>query len=49
MPSKMTYKAAGVDIALKQSLIPLFGSIAKSTSPSGSWPASGFTHDSRSR
>src|SRR5271165_6011082 len=32
MPSGMTYKAAGVDIALKQSLIPLFGSIAKGTS-----------------
>ncbi|MDO8433788.1 MAG: phosphoribosylformylglycinamidine cyclo-ligase [Candidatus Binatus sp.] len=31
MPAPMTYKAAGVDIALKQSLIPLFGSIAKST------------------
>jgi phosphoribosylformylglycinamidine cyclo-ligase len=28
----MTYKEAGVDIALKQSLIPLFGSIAKTTS-----------------
>jgi phosphoribosylformylglycinamidine cyclo-ligase len=28
----MTYKDAGVDIALKQSLIPLFGSIAKATS-----------------
>ena len=27
----MTYKAAGVDIALKQSLIPLFGSIARTT------------------
>jgi phosphoribosylformylglycinamidine cyclo-ligase len=27
----MTYKEAGVDIALKQSLIPLFGSIAKTT------------------
>jgi phosphoribosylformylglycinamidine cyclo-ligase len=27
----LTYKAAGVDIALKQSLIPLFGSIAKTT------------------
>ena len=32
MPSAMTYKDAGVDIALKQSLIPLFGSIAKTTS-----------------
>src|ERR1700751_2157876 len=32
MPSGMTYKDAGLDIALKQSLIPLFGSIAKSTS-----------------
>jgi phosphoribosylformylglycinamidine cyclo-ligase len=32
MPSGMTYKDAGVDIALKQSLIPLFGSIAKRTS-----------------
>ncbi len=31
MASGLTYKAAGVDIALKQSLIPLFGSIAKST------------------
>ena len=31
MPSGMTYKEAGVDIALKQSLIPLFGSIAKKT------------------
>src|SRR5216684_691721 len=31
MPSGMTYKDAGVDIALKQSLIPLFGSIAKTT------------------
>ncbi len=32
MASAMTYKEAGVDIALKQSLIPLFGSIAKGTS-----------------
>jgi phosphoribosylformylglycinamidine cyclo-ligase len=32
MASGMTYKEAGVDIALKQSLIPLFGSIAKRTS-----------------
>lgn len=32
MASGMTYKEAGVDIALKQSLIPLFSSIAKSTS-----------------
>ena len=32
MPSAMTYKNAGVDIALKQRLIPLFGSIARSTS-----------------
>ncbi len=32
MASGMTYKEAGVDIALKQSLIPLFGSIAKATS-----------------
>ncbi len=32
MAPGMTYKAAGVDIALKQSLIPLFGSIAKATS-----------------
>jgi phosphoribosylformylglycinamidine cyclo-ligase len=32
MPAGMTYRDAGVDIALKQSLIPLFGSIAKSTS-----------------
>lgn len=32
MPAGMTYKDAGVDIALKQSLIPLFGSIAKTTS-----------------
>lgn len=32
MASGMTYKDAGVDIALKQSLIPLFGSIAKTTS-----------------
>jgi phosphoribosylformylglycinamidine cyclo-ligase len=32
MPSGMTYKDAGVDIALKQSLIPLIGSIAKRTS-----------------
>jgi phosphoribosylformylglycinamidine cyclo-ligase len=31
MASGMTYKEAGVDIALKQSLIPLFGSIAKKT------------------
>ncbi len=31
MSTGMSYKAAGVDIALKQSLIPLFGSIAKST------------------
>jgi phosphoribosylformylglycinamidine cyclo-ligase len=31
MATAMTYKAAGVDIALKQSLIPLFGSIAKTT------------------
>lgn len=31
MASGMTYKAAGVDIALKQSLIPLFGSIARKT------------------
>jgi len=30
-PAGMTYKAAGVDIALKQSLIPLFGSIARTT------------------
>jgi phosphoribosylformylglycinamidine cyclo-ligase len=32
MAPGMTYKEAGVDIALKQSLIPLFGSIAKGTS-----------------
>jgi phosphoribosylformylglycinamidine cyclo-ligase len=32
MPAGMTYKDAGVDIALKQSLIPLFDSLAKSTS-----------------
>src|SRR6202045_5405704 len=32
MAPGMTYKDAGVDIALKQSLIPLFGSIAKATS-----------------
>ncbi|MGC2491816.1 MAG: hypothetical protein WA410_03155, partial [Candidatus Binatus sp.] len=32
MAPRMTYKDAGVDIALKQSLIPLFGSIAKTTS-----------------
>jgi phosphoribosylformylglycinamidine cyclo-ligase len=32
MAPRLTYKAAGVDIALKQSLIPLFGSIAKTTS-----------------
>ncbi len=32
MAPGMTYKDAGVDIALKQSLIPLFGSIAKTTS-----------------
>jgi phosphoribosylformylglycinamidine cyclo-ligase len=32
MARAMTYKRAGVDIALKQRLIPLFGSIAKSTS-----------------
>src|SRR5260370_1226423 len=32
MASGMTYKEAGVDIALKQRLIPLFGSIAKTTS-----------------
>lgn len=32
MPSAMTYKDAGVDIALKQSLIPLFGAIARTTS-----------------
>jgi phosphoribosylformylglycinamidine cyclo-ligase len=31
MASGMTYKAAGVDIALKQSLVPLFDSIAKTT------------------
>ncbi|MGD0671930.1 MAG: phosphoribosylformylglycinamidine cyclo-ligase [Candidatus Binatus sp.] len=31
MAPRLTYKAAGVDIALKQSLIPLFGSIAKTT------------------
>ena len=31
MATGMTYKEAGVDIALKQSLIPLFGSIAKKT------------------
>ncbi len=31
MAPGLTYKAAGVDIALKQSLIPLFGSIAKTT------------------
>ena len=32
MAPGMTYKAAGVDIALKQSLIPLYGSIARTTS-----------------
>jgi phosphoribosylformylglycinamidine cyclo-ligase len=32
MARAITYKRAGVDIALKQSLIPLFGAIAKSTS-----------------
>src|SRR5271157_5246151 len=31
MAPGMTYKAAGVDIALKQSLIPLFGAIARTT------------------
>jgi phosphoribosylformylglycinamidine cyclo-ligase len=31
MARGMTYKAAGVDIALKQRLIPLFGSIARTT------------------
>src|SRR5271157_1091366 len=31
MAPGMTYKAAGVDIALKQSLIPLFGSMARTT------------------
>src|SRR5579862_3971188 len=31
MASGMTYKAAGVDIALKQSLIPLFGALARTT------------------
>jgi phosphoribosylformylglycinamidine cyclo-ligase len=31
MARGMTYKAAGVDIALKQSLIPIFGSIARTT------------------
>ena len=35
MPAVMTYKDAGVDIALKQSLIPLFGSIARTTKTSG--------------
>src|SRR6267154_162181 len=35
MAPGMTYKDAGVDIALKQSLIPLFGSIAKTTRTSG--------------
>jgi phosphoribosylformylglycinamidine cyclo-ligase len=35
MAPGMTYKEAGVDIALKQSLIPLFGSIAKTTRTSG--------------
>ena len=35
MPAGMTYKDAGVDIALKQSLIPLFGAIAKTTKTSG--------------
>jgi phosphoribosylformylglycinamidine cyclo-ligase len=35
MAPGMTYKEAGVDIALKQSLIPLFGSIAKTTKTSG--------------
>ena len=32
MARAITYKRAGVDIALKQSLIPLFGAIAKTTS-----------------
>src|SRR5260370_18607834 len=32
MPAGMTYKDAGVDVALKQSLIPIFGSIGQSTS-----------------
>ena len=31
MAPRLTYKAAGVDIALKQSLIPIFGSIARTT------------------
>ena len=31
MRSAMTYKAAGVDIALKESLVPLFRTIAKTT------------------
>jgi phosphoribosylformylglycinamidine cyclo-ligase len=35
MPPGMTYKDAGVDIALKQSLIPAFRSIAKTTKTSG--------------
>jgi phosphoribosylformylglycinamidine cyclo-ligase len=34
MPSQMTYKAAGVDIELKEALIPLFRKIARQTSHS---------------
>jgi len=32
MPQSMTYKSAGVDIALKQALVPVFRSIAGKTS-----------------
>ncbi len=32
MPSRMTYKSAGVDIALKEALVPVFRSIAGKTS-----------------
>jgi phosphoribosylformylglycinamidine cyclo-ligase len=32
MASRMTYKAAGVDIALKEALVPMFRSIAEKTS-----------------
>ena len=31
MVARLTYKSAGVDIDLKERLIPLFGRIAKST------------------
>ena len=32
MPARMTYKSAGVDIELKEALVPIFGNIARKTS-----------------